>query len=388
MQTPLAVALTASLCTAQLVVDPNGGGTHTSLQAAIDAAAPGDLIDVRGGTYMEIVIDKPLRILAEPRAKVVQVEFPPLQVPQEVAVTVNVQSGDVVLSGFDVGIPGISFEWPTTPVQATLGSGSLLLVDCTVVSSTLGSRLVHHSLRGVPAITADGRLTLVRSTVSAANSGFGPEQGQDGPAGIRSTGDVLCVTSSVSGGNATGYQDPSALYTFPPCPSGRTWDSGSPGTTAGIGGPAVVARTVKVTSDSVLTGGQGGTTLLGTPNPAWLYFVCKEPDGAQFIGASWHGAVGLDLRFAAGGPTPTLLLGGCVSRSGPAVVALGFFAAAPTPFAGTPAYLDLTGPLITFQHPAPSPILLPPGYPRGLTIAAQCVDRFGIKTLPGVALTR
>ncbi len=60
----LFAALAEGALGATLVVDPNGGGTYTSLQAAIDAAAPGDVISVRGGTYSTITLTKPLTISA------------------------------------------------------------------------------------------------------------------------------------------------------------------------------------------------------------------------------------------------------------------------------------------------------------------------------------
>ena len=41
-----------------VIVDPNGGGNFTSLQAAIDAVNSGTAILVRGGTYTAIRIDK------------------------------------------------------------------------------------------------------------------------------------------------------------------------------------------------------------------------------------------------------------------------------------------------------------------------------------------
>jgi len=40
---------------ATLVVDAGGGGDHTSIQAAVDAASTGDTIEIRAGTYVETV---------------------------------------------------------------------------------------------------------------------------------------------------------------------------------------------------------------------------------------------------------------------------------------------------------------------------------------------
>ena len=55
----LACALPAQI----LVVDPLGGGTHTDLQAAINAAPAGAIIQVLGGTYGPLVVNRSVTIL-------------------------------------------------------------------------------------------------------------------------------------------------------------------------------------------------------------------------------------------------------------------------------------------------------------------------------------
>ena len=61
------VWLASNASASVLVVDPSGaGGAFTSLQAALDAAAPNDVIRVKGGTYVEITITKPVTIVGDP----------------------------------------------------------------------------------------------------------------------------------------------------------------------------------------------------------------------------------------------------------------------------------------------------------------------------------
>ena len=56
---PSAVLL-ASTATAQavLVVKPDGSGDFTTIQAAVDAAAPGDHVLVHGGLNANVVLDR------------------------------------------------------------------------------------------------------------------------------------------------------------------------------------------------------------------------------------------------------------------------------------------------------------------------------------------
>ena len=48
-----------------LVVDASGGGDFLTIQPAVDAALPGEVVLVRGGVYPSFVLDKPISVLAE-----------------------------------------------------------------------------------------------------------------------------------------------------------------------------------------------------------------------------------------------------------------------------------------------------------------------------------
>ncbi len=92
-----------------LVVSNNGGGDFDSIQAAVDAAHSGDLVQVRSGSYAErVVVDKTLTIVGDRPAPVVNADtVPPLPntLPSDSAVL-------VIRDAFDVVIEDLSFSGP------------------------------------------------------------------------------------------------------------------------------------------------------------------------------------------------------------------------------------------------------------------------------------
>jgi hypothetical protein len=105
------------------VVDPDGHGDFTGIQAAIDAASPGDRIHVRPGEYDEhLLIEKPLEIVGDgPCADIV----------------VHNGSTDVVLFDADTGrIANLTLRETGGPGSALLVvSGRLELDGCDIAAS-------------------------------------------------------------------------------------------------------------------------------------------------------------------------------------------------------------------------------------------------------------
>src|SRR5688572_11647178 len=102
-------------------VGPQSGG-YGEIQAAVDAAQPGDLILVRTGTYAGFVVDgKGLSIVADAGALV--------QVAGAVVIQNLPASGFVLLSGLKVAVPG-SAAFSPPGLELLDDAGFARLSDC------------------------------------------------------------------------------------------------------------------------------------------------------------------------------------------------------------------------------------------------------------------
>jgi hypothetical protein len=208
------------------IVDPNGGGHFTTVVAAIAAAAPGDTILIRGGTYgQNHVIDKTLHIVGDAAlgAYLNQLTILPGSGAQVAVVHVQVTMASIsgIASLDDVSGLGCTVHGGTvaftgcrfSPEFSVLG-GDVAMDQCTLQGRppVAWQTLVCTSIPGTPGILASG------GTIDIANSTIvGGDQGTQCPfllapplVGIQINGAVVRATRSHISGGLTSPSMPTA----------------------------------------------------------------------------------------------------------------------------------------------------------------------------------
>lgn len=334
--TGLLVAAAAALVSTprgQVVVDPNGGGHFTSLQAAIDAVPEHTVLRVVGGTYGPLEISKSLTIVGDPAPTLTS---PPTGPGPSLPSAITLQgtgSERLVLSRVLVTgtIDGIIYG----SARAAIGGAGFAALD--VYDSTIEAptwfRLTGVGI-GTSAIDLPGASVLIaRSTVRGASSEedragvlFLP----DGVAGV-SADTVVVLDSTVVGGGAGLTQFTFGPPQATPCPCPAY---------SGRGGPGITAQRV-FDAGSVVLGGTGSQVefSLGFTGPYW-------PWGAQPNGPAFHAAQRVQLpstvfAFAPPEVGTTYTLGYSPPLPLAGGLAVGVLAAQPQPLFGSWFFLDL-----------------------------------------------
>lgn len=233
----LACALPAFAANNVLVVDANGGGPFTSIQAAVDAAQDGDVLLVRSGTYPGFVVaDKSVTVVGDVGAQVSVVGGSGVR---DLAATRTVVLVDIDLSGATSADPAIS-----TALALSGNAGRVRVERCVLVGGYGGSgggRAVTISacadvalgacnLRGgyAPGYCApDGRealqvfggssVVLQGCTLTGANGSHGGcdcDGGSGGDGAFVAHSTLFVSNSSFYGGHG-GNCSPSSLFSAP-----------------------------------------------------------------------------------------------------------------------------------------------------------------------------
>ncbi len=256
------------------VVDDSGGPgvDFTDIPPAIAAAADGDLLLVKAGSYSHFALSgKGLRILGEGSNSTFVSSSP----------TATGTSISAIPAGSTVTIDRMKFSLTAVPILSILGAGtSATLADIAIVPGTMFSS-------SGPSFAIEGALVhLHRSTVLGP---LGPQATTAGPAIRASEGALVHVSSSTIHGQTGGMGVPFTTYgggwggtgIWIQSSSGaptRVWIAGSdvrggdggmgfgpnPG---GSGGPGIVVQSsyVRVSGEagSLVSGGDGGWATLG-----------------------------------------------------------------------------------------------------------------------------
>lgn len=182
-----------------LTVDDGGSAQFTSIQAAIDAAAPGDVIEIQPGTYAGFTLAKSLTLLGPASGAKPSVITPVF-----------------VMGAVDFVIAGLRFD------RVSVGGASRgTLHDCSLMATAEGSSselLVHgeaqllvshcgieglHDSGGIAALVADAHAAFVACAIKGGHghSTVGQVGGDGGPALRVDTGsDVMLANCKVVGG--------------------------------------------------------------------------------------------------------------------------------------------------------------------------------------------
>lgn len=160
-----------------IVVSNSGSGDFTTVQGAVDAADPGDVVQVRPGFYAErVVVDKDLLIVGEAGSSLSAEGVPPLggSSPGDSAVLVIRNTSDVV-------VEGMTFTGPE---------------DGVIVRNSLNIELRDINASGNGSNGVD-----IRASVGVRVTGTFDDNGDHGVR-VREGSDDVIVESSEMTGNA------------------------------------------------------------------------------------------------------------------------------------------------------------------------------------------
>ncbi|MEM7205104.1 MAG: hypothetical protein AAF628_32925 [Planctomycetota bacterium] len=259
-RTLLGLALLAPTALAQIVVDPTGAGQFVDLQAAIDAAAPGAVIRVVGGSYGSVRIDKSLTIIGDPAPLIASAPQGSGVQPPAIDL-VGTGSEELTLAHVVVrGTATFPYNGPGAGIRSR-GFAAIRIYHAEIRAHEYVLATATGLFRGAPGLdvgaTDVAQVTIADSRIQGSASGTDgtPIFGEPGPAAIDApSATVLAVDSVLIGGAGSDTVLPTPFGTTPcPCPG-----------SFGTGGDGIVAAET-ITMDIVVQGGRGGLVFYGGP---------------------------------------------------------------------------------------------------------------------------
>ena len=244
-------------------------GDYFELQDAIDAAAPDTTIVVSGGTYLRVVIDKPLTIIGSQTFDILP-DSPGGGLAEPAVRLTGPGHGEVRLSNVRIGmhIYALAF-YDSEPMLEGDGFDAVHLYDCFLNAPWAFDW--NGIYPGVDTIDVDVPLLWIeRSEVqggdTATTASYSFSHTFDAGLAIRSTGTVVLLDTEVEGGSG-----PSIVWDDPqgncpaPCPGG-------------LGGDGIHCDRLFQSSNSTVTAGTG---------TRWLAlnggFCCEGDPGVAMV---------------------------------------------------------------------------------------------------------
>jgi hypothetical protein len=251
-------------------------GDQPDLQAAIDAAAPGDVIVVQTSTPQDgVVVDKPLIVVGDPLAEVLigpgcgargQAAFELLGPGAGTLVLVNVRTS-----------PGADCFQPAPAIRGG-GFDELHLFECEILPAADGQTGLGH---GAPGISVSvGFVLLASSTVVGGTADSDHCAGfllGDGEPGIEAPASTVVVLDSMVSGGGPG----TLCCQFCACPPNLSG-------LGGVGGEGLLAAELYVANSSI-EGGAGAThRAYPLDEASGGAVVCgTQPSGTPFVVGSF-----------------------------------------------------------------------------------------------------
>lgn len=341
LRTLLLTSCTPLLAQQTWIVDAGGGGNFTDLPAAILAAAPGDTLVVRAGSYTGASIDRALRILGVGSWQVFVggLSVGPLT------------SGTVTLTGMRIGTLHTAATCSLDSLQVertTVASDAAAMRGCTLGPAPSAAALTVHAgevtLSGCTAYGAPSTLIVTRSCLVTGSH----------PAVLVLGGTVTIAGSVVHGAPATWL--PCPYYSVTGYPSSAVANAG----------------TLYVTESTLTAGGAPtGPAAVNGPffgDPSTVTSPVSTTMSPVFLPATYGDVTGTGAAIA------------CRLHTHPGFAAilgasLGVRASSPTPFG--PAWLDpnafaiLRWGVTDAGGALSASIPLPAWFPRGLPVTVQ-----------------
>jgi hypothetical protein len=361
----LLLALSGAGSAQLFVVDPRGGGTHTDLQAAINAAPAGAVIHVRRGTFGPLTITRSLTIVGGKDVLIRSPQFGTGAQPPAISLLGNGTESIVLANLVIRGLAGGATGWTSSgPGIRSNGFTRVAIHDCRVSGHEWSTASgLANSASGVE-VAGAATLLVERSMVAASASDAG-QLNQWAPAGAAAIDAplamVVVLDSKLHGGDAGASVFAFTPWTAPcPCP-------GVPGS----GGHGIVAQSVIAANSSMLGGSGSPITAVGQP-------YGSQPDGRPIVAGNVT-TMATTILQSAPFRLGTVLTIQFAATTGPAMVILGNPVTPPTTTLGVPqVFVDAAGPTSigfltagarTSQHPIPYLTAL-----LGLEVAAQRFD--------------